>query len=317
MAIFRKTVNVSDKKATNLFRSLKEDTIVTVTGKVSFEDETEENVTDWFTILEDYISTPNLTITLDFSRVIGDEDDLLGVLSRSFGNSSRGTRIELIIPNTMTRFALQNHEYVKKIILSNNITEIRSWAFVNCPNLEAITIPNTVNNIEWAAFDKCKSLKTVYYHGTKEQWEKIKIGKDENEALLNAEIKFLPQNKTTIVSSDGTTKTDLIGTWAFRNGKNTTTLILNSDGTFEYNEDFHFPGPSQVNIGPRGEVWTKEGLESKGNWSILNGNILRCEFTWVWKNLPSNIHEGYTTNREVRPITEDEILIGNTTVKRQ
>ena len=55
--------------------------------------------------------------------------------------------------------------------------------------LETIYVPVSVTNIGKSAFSRCKSLKTVYYAGSEEQWAEIVIG-DDNEPLLSAEIIF-------------------------------------------------------------------------------------------------------------------------------
>jgi hypothetical protein len=55
--------------------------------------------------------------------------------------------------------------------------------------MTSVTIPVSVKAIGVAAFAGCTSLKDVYYDGTKEQWEKIKIYYD-NDSLLSAELHF-------------------------------------------------------------------------------------------------------------------------------
>lgn len=56
--------------------------------------------------------------------------------------------------------------------------------------MTSINIPAQVTIIHTAAFEYCDSLTDVYYFGTEEQWEKIRI-MDRNNPLINATIHFL------------------------------------------------------------------------------------------------------------------------------
>ena len=68
-----------------------------------------------------------------------------------------------------------------------SLTDIPELALRNCTALESIAIPATVTSIGDSAFDGCTNLATVYYAGTKEQWEAVAIGTD-NAALSSATI---------------------------------------------------------------------------------------------------------------------------------
>ncbi len=75
------------------------------------------------------------------------------------------------------------------ITIPDSVTSIGSSAFSGCTGLTSITIPDSVTSIGDYAFSGCSGLKTVYYAGTKEEWENIYIGSD-NYPLKNAKIVY-------------------------------------------------------------------------------------------------------------------------------
>ena len=62
------------------------------------------------------------------------------------------------------------------VTIGNSVASIGDWAFLNCTRLTSVTIPDSVTSIGSQAFYNCTGLKTIYYKGTKEQWNNI--GKD-------------------------------------------------------------------------------------------------------------------------------------------
>ena len=75
------------------------------------------------------------------------------------------------------------------ITIPDSVTYIGDAAFEGCTSLTSITIPDSVTSIGYHAFFDCTSLKTVYYAGSKEDWEKIGI-EGGNIIRENAEIIF-------------------------------------------------------------------------------------------------------------------------------
>lgn len=69
------------------------------------------------------------------------------------------------------------------------IVEIKGQTFAECSGLKSITIPSGITGIGDTAFWKCPGLMDVYFGGTKEQWEAVRIG-DENDSLRDATIHF-------------------------------------------------------------------------------------------------------------------------------
>lgn len=117
-------------------------------------------------------------------------------------------------------------------------------------------------------------------------------------------------SKTTITSNDKTIKADLVGTWVCRDGRWKDTLVFKKDGTFKYNGNYSYGGAEQISIGPDGEITTRLGFESSGTYKVIDGNILHREYTSVWSNVNTSLHEGLATNKELRVISENEFLMG-------
>ena len=71
----------------------------------------------------------------------------------------------------------------------NGVATIFWLAFADCTRLTSIEIPSSVTYIIDMAFNGCRSLKDVYYFGSKAQWKQINIGGD-NDPLRNATIHY-------------------------------------------------------------------------------------------------------------------------------
>ena len=58
-------------------------------------------------------------------------------------------------------------------VIPNNVVSIGYGAFNKSKNLHTITIPVSVKSMDAYAFYSCKSLSTIIYEGTVEQWQQI------------------------------------------------------------------------------------------------------------------------------------------------
>ena len=61
------------------------------------------------------------------------------------------------------------------IVIPDSVTSISHWTFEYCTELTEVTIGIGVKSIGEYAFADCPKLKNIYYNGTAEQWNKIKI----------------------------------------------------------------------------------------------------------------------------------------------
>ena len=78
---------------------------------------------------------------------------------------------------------------LSRVTMRGAVKTIGKWAFSDCVSLESVTLPDTVELISRDAFSGCTSLKKVYYAGSEEGWEKIRIDKG-NDELLSAQIVY-------------------------------------------------------------------------------------------------------------------------------
>ena len=112
----------------------------------------------------------------------------IGVLAFAFCSSLYA----ISIPTNVTeigQLAFRDDTSLSYLIFPD-VDTIREGMFIDCPALESITIPSSVTSIENQAFDCCGALKDVYFLGTKEQWSKISIGRD-NTDLTSATIHYI------------------------------------------------------------------------------------------------------------------------------
>lgn len=126
-------------------------------------------------------------------------------------------------------------------------------------------------------------------------------------------------SKTTIVNSDKSIKTNLVGTWICENGWQSEKLTFKKDGTFEYNANYRHGGPEQLSVGPSGELTTRVGFDSTGTIKITDGNISHWEFkTFLNYGISGlDIQEGSQIDMPLIVISKDEFQMGRQIFTRQ
>ncbi len=93
-----------------------------------------------------------------------------------------------IIPDgitTIPMYTFRNCTELTSVTIPDSVTSIGYDAFDGCTGLTSIIIPDSVTDINSGAFSDCTNLQTVYYGGTKSQWNNISIGSD-NSGLAQA-----------------------------------------------------------------------------------------------------------------------------------
>ena len=99
---------------------------------------------------------------------------------------------EFKIPSTITiigRYACQGDHFTE-VVIPNGITELQEGSMEWCKDMKSITIPLSVKTISQYAFNQDDSLADVYYEGTKQQWQQIKIERKGNDYLFKATIHY-------------------------------------------------------------------------------------------------------------------------------
>ena len=75
----------------------------------------------------------------------------------------------IIIPDSVTELkqeAFEEARELKKVILGNGITDLDSYLFRGCQNLEHLELSMNLYRVGYDSFAECYSLKTIWVNGT-------------------------------------------------------------------------------------------------------------------------------------------------------
>ena len=94
---------------------------------------------------------------------------------------------QITIPASVTRIGAEaffDCQKLTDVVIPDGVTVIETYTFGACRALETVTIPDSVVEIQDNVFYLCDSLTDVYYSGSQEEWDAIRIG--EGNPLLTA-----------------------------------------------------------------------------------------------------------------------------------
>lgn len=117
----------------------------------------------------------------------GNAVEIIGPRSFSFCDSLT----DIDIPESVNYIgtAAFSHTPIKVIIIPEGVDCLSPSLFDGCESLKRVTIPKSVRYIEYGAFGDTPALKNIYYSGTVEEWNEIRIY-DDNEYLNSATIHY-------------------------------------------------------------------------------------------------------------------------------
>ena len=104
--------------------------------------------------------------------------------------------------------AFSGKDFITDIVLPSSVGSIASGAFAGCTSLRNITIPKGISIIREKTFAGCGHLENIYYEGSPEEWQKIKIVHQKHEVefgdliagspvqeIVSERLKHIPGNE--------------------------------------------------------------------------------------------------------------------------
>ena len=114
----------------------------------------------------------------------------------AFSNCSSLTSITILDGvATIGWNAFSNCSSLTSITIPDSVTTICPYAFSDCSGLTSVEIPDSVTSIGDGAFANCNALTDVYYGGSRAEWNKIGIGRN-NDQLTGATIHYAKTDPT-------------------------------------------------------------------------------------------------------------------------
>lgn len=109
-----------------------------------------------------------------------------------FYGTGQNAFTQITIPDSVTSMGMYafSATRIQTFVIPLGVTVLESSLFSSCSKLESVVISDRVTEIKSYAFHRCSTLKDVYYCGSSEDWEAIKISENGNSALQSATIHY-------------------------------------------------------------------------------------------------------------------------------
>ena len=161
-------------------------------------------------------SLKNITLPDSIKAISSNAFD--GCISLKNINIPKGVEI-------ISDYAFQDCESLTDVVIPEGTIFIGRATFKSCVNMKSITIPKSMTFIEQYAFDNCITLSDVYYCGTKDEWEKVWVGPNndyfanatvhyewvQEEPIIEEEPVIVPEEIPEIIEDDGKIKVTVNG----------------------------------------------------------------------------------------------------------
>ena len=105
----------------------------------------------------------------------------------------------IIIPDSVTNLGDKQFDRCSSLVsvtIGSGISRIEYYTFAGCSSLVSVVISNSVTRIDEQVFYYCDALAYIYYEGSKNEWNNVTIGYDNND-LLNATRYYYSETEPT------------------------------------------------------------------------------------------------------------------------
>ena len=99
----------------------------------------------------------------------------------------------VLLPNTISSIGIEAFEdcrQLRSFVIPPSVITIGEMGFLFCINLRSVELSKSTKKLGKTTFKACSLLKTVYYHGTPEDWEGIKAAFPKD-----VEVVYLPDEE--------------------------------------------------------------------------------------------------------------------------
>ena len=99
----------------------------------------------------------------------------------------------VVLPRGLTKIDMMTFQTcvsLQSVVAQEGITSIEANAFNGCRSLATLTLPAGLESVGQSAFQNCCGLRTVYYGGSREEWERVEVDPVNNAYIVFVEVVF-------------------------------------------------------------------------------------------------------------------------------